>query len=102
MGGTLGKRAECNVGNHVYGEPRNVGAGIVRVACLGCGAVHLEMVELDGEAEDRLNGLFSTSQRHTLFSPIVEYAALYGENLIIDDRRFGQSEAAGQRLVRAS
>ena len=74
----VGKRAECGSGGHAYGAPTNVGGGILRAVCLRCAAVRLD----HSDVGLRGAGLFRSVQRHLLFSPLVEYAALYGHELV--------------------
>ncbi|MFQ5967151.1 MAG: hypothetical protein ACE5MI_06020 [Acidimicrobiia bacterium] len=71
------KRAECKEG-HAYGGPTAVGGGIFRSVCGTCNAVQLDLRDQAFTPND----LFSAEQRHRLFSPLVEYAALHGESLM--------------------
>ena len=91
------KRADCREG-HVYGGPTSVGGGILRSVCGACNAVQLDLRD---EAFIP-NDLFSSQQRHGLFSPLVEYAALYGENLITEPVLFGARRERQKSVLLAS
>ncbi len=75
----------CRGADHTFGVPAPVGGGLLRAVCGPCGRVRLDVEDV------RLgpNGLFASAQRHEIFSPLVEYAALYGHELIEEARTFG-------------
>jgi hypothetical protein len=43
----LRRRASCRRGRHGYGPAQDVGAGILRQVCTGCGAVSIDLREAD-------------------------------------------------------
>lgn len=41
------RRADCRKGSHDYGEPQNVGAGILRRVCQLCAMVSIDLTNTD-------------------------------------------------------
>jgi hypothetical protein len=40
---TVHRKSSCRRGSHRYGTPQNVGAGILRRVCRGCGSVSIDL-----------------------------------------------------------
>lgn len=41
------RRSDCRKGSHEYGQPQNIGAGIVRRVCSLCSAVTIDLTNAD-------------------------------------------------------
>jgi hypothetical protein len=57
---TVHRKSSCRRGSHRYGDPLNVGAGIVRRVCQSCGSVSIDVtaagpVDMNEQVE-RLEG----------------------------------------------
>jgi hypothetical protein len=46
------KISSCKKGKHLYGEPQNIGAGIVRQVCLTCAAVSIDLTGVDASIDE--------------------------------------------------
>lgn len=62
------RRSDCRKGLHEYGEPQNIGAGILRRVCDACAAVTIDLTqagELTTPLVSTRSNIISMTARHS-------------------------------------